>query len=95
MRALRVALAFATIGVLLPLTIMIADHMSAHGWWPNWIIYVWPTSYMFLATEAIVDGFWYETAALSIGLNALLYALVGFTLPSVLRSANRTRSLKS
>ena len=85
MRALRVPLAFAAFGVLFPLSLLAADHMSAHGWWPNWIGYIWSTSYMFVATSAIVDRFWYEVAVLSIGLNALLYGLVGLILSSGLR----------
>ena len=32
---------------------------------------------MFIATSAIVNWFWYEVAAISIALNALLYAMIG------------------
>jgi hypothetical protein len=32
---------------------------------------------MFIATSAIVNWFWYEVAAISIALNALLYGIVG------------------
>jgi len=92
MRALRVPFTFAAFGVLLPLLLLSADHMSAHGWWPNWIGYIWPTSYMFVATSAIVDRFWYEVAVLSIGLNALLYGLVGLILSSGLRKLREDRS---
>lgn len=91
MRTFRVSLMFAAFGVLLPLILMIGDRMSAHGWWPNWTIYVWPTSYMFIATEAIVDRFWYEVAVLSIGLNAILYGLVGIILSSWLRKPRENR----
>jgi hypothetical protein len=92
MRALRVPFTFAAFGVLLPLLLLAADHISAHGWWPNWIGYIWPTSYMFVATSAIVDRFWYEVAVLSIGLNALLYGLVGLILSSGLRKLREDRS---
>jgi len=92
MRALRMPFTFAAFGVLLPLLLLAADHMSAHGWWPNWIGYIWPTSYMFVATSAIVDRLWYEVAVLSIGLNALLYGLVGLILSSGLRKLREDRS---
>ena len=92
MRALRMPLAFAAFGVLFPLLLLAADHMSAHGWWPNWIGYIWPTSYMFVATGAIVDRFWYEIAALSIGLNVILYGLVGIILSSWLKKLRESRA---
>jgi hypothetical protein len=95
MPKLRVSLAFATFGALLPSMIMTTDRMSVHGWWPKWVIYVWPTSYMFLGAEAPVARMWYESAAVSVGLNALLYAVVGFTLISLLKTRKRTAFPKS
>lgn len=92
MRAYRITLTFTAFGLLFPVLLLIADHMSAHGWWPNWIGYIWPTSYMFVATSAIVDRFWYEIAALSIGLNAILYGLVGIILSSWLRKLRENRA---
>ena len=67
----------------MPIAILGADRASDHGWWPSWIAYVWPTNYMFGATSAIVDGFWYEIAALSIGINALIYVLVGLAISAL------------
>ena len=85
MRTLRTTIAFAVLGILGPIALLVADHMSPHGWWPEWIAYVWPTDYMLGATSAVVDSFWYEVAALSIVLNAILYAVVGTILVVVWR----------
>jgi len=85
MRTFRVTFLFATIGTLLPLAILIVDRKSHQGWCPEWVAYVWPTSYMFIATSGIVDRFWYEIALLSVSLNALLYGLAGAGLAFVFR----------
>jgi hypothetical protein len=77
MRALRTPVAFAILGILVPIVLLVADHMSPHGWWPDWIEYVWLTDYMLGATSAVVDRFWFEIAALSITLNAIIYAIAG------------------
>jgi hypothetical protein len=76
-RTSRAAIAFGVLGILLPIAILLIDRETPGGYWQNWILYVWPTSYMFIATSAIVNWFWYKVAVLSIGLNALIYALVG------------------
>lgn len=85
MRALRTVIFFAALGIAGPIALLVADHMSPHGWWPGWIKYVWPTDYMLGATSAIVDRFWFEVAALSIALNAILYAVAGAILVAVWR----------
>ena len=68
---------FAALGLIVPASLLIVNGSRGGVWWPDWIAYVWPTSYMFIATSGIVNWYWYEIAAISIGLNALLYALVG------------------
>jgi hypothetical protein len=47
----------ATLGVVIPIILIAIDGFSPHGWWPDWISYVWPTSYMLIATSAIMDSF--------------------------------------
>lgn len=83
MRTLRISVVFAALGILGPIVLLVADHMSPHGWWPDWIKFVWPTDYMLGATSAIVNSFWFQVAALSIALNAIIYAVVGAILVAV------------
>lgn len=70
-------LIFGALGVVVPLLLLVVSRQRCGTWWPDWTIYLWQTSYMFIATSAIVNWFWYEVAAISIALNALLYAMVG------------------
>ncbi len=70
-------------GIVGPIALLLVDRSSAHGWWPDWIKYVWPTDFMLGATSAIVDRYWFEVAAVSIALNALLYAALGALLVGV------------
>ncbi len=74
------AIIFAALGVAVPVSLLIVSWERGGTWWPDWTGYVWPASHMFIATSAIVNLFWYEVAAISIALNALLYAIVGVLL---------------
>lgn len=71
---------FGSVGTLLPPILMTVDQMSPHGWWPRWIYYVWPTSYMLIANEAIMNTRAWTAVAVSAILNALIYVLVGLVL---------------
>ena len=90
---LRAVVLFAVLGVLVPIGLLVADHMSPHGWWPGWIKYVWPTDFMLGATGAIVDRVWFEIAAVSISINAALYVIVGTSLIALGRKLLAPRSL--
>lgn len=72
-----VALILGAIGVLLPALLLAVDAASAHGWWPKWILYVWPTSYMLGATSGEKDVGGYLVVAAAIVINGALYAYVG------------------
>jgi hypothetical protein len=71
---------FAILGFLIPVAIIAVDRLSAHGWWRPWMLYVFPSSYMIGAASGVIDGFFYEMAALAIIANTVLYAVVGFLL---------------
>jgi|SRR5271167_1839282 len=77
MKTKYVPIISGSVGALVPLVIVSIDRLSSGGWWANWILYVWPSSYMMGATSAIIDGFWYEMLAFATAINALIYALVG------------------
>jgi hypothetical protein len=75
-----VGYAFGVFGFLFPVFMLVTDRLSPHGWWPGWVRYVWPTSYMLMANEALVNARTYTVTGISLLSNALLYALVGWAL---------------
>jgi ABC-type glycerol-3-phosphate transport system permease component len=79
-----VTVVFGIVGVLLPAIVLIIDRLSPHGWWPRWVFYVWPTSYMLLANEALVNTRTGTVTLVSVVLNSLIYALVGFVLYAII-----------
>jgi hypothetical protein len=74
---IRFAVIAAVIGVIIPLLFLVVDALSQTGWWPKWILFVWPTSYMLIATSGIKDLSAYMLIALSIAVNGAVYAGVG------------------
>ena len=66
----------AVIGIAFPLAIMSADSLSSTGWWPDWILWVWPSSYMLIATAGKKEPWDYFVIALSIAVNAALYCYI-------------------
>jgi hypothetical protein len=74
---------------------------SGMGLAPDWIIYLWPTAIMLMATETLGrSAEAYSILALSVALNGLLYMLVAMLLWSLLwmtaratRRASRTREV--
>jgi len=98
-RLLQVSLTAAALGVAVPVAILLIDYGNlVWGWWPDanlvrwshWIHLVWPTSYMLIATSAIYNAFFFEVAAISIALNAVLYALLATLLVELHRRFRRT-----
>ena len=56
-RGWLVSASAALIGVLLPLLILFVDWLTLArgGWWPKWVHYLWPTSYVLVATACTKD----------------------------------------
>lgn len=71
--------------MLLPILLLGIDAASAHGWWPQWILYVWPTSYMLGGTSGEKDIGGYLTIAAAIAVNAVLYGYIGSVLARLFR----------
>jgi hypothetical protein len=76
---------FALVGVLLPAVVMSVDRLSPHGWWPQWLIYVWPTSYMLIANSAFTNTTAHIITIVAVVIDALIYALVGLVAYGVIR----------
>ncbi len=78
------ALNFLSVGLFLPLALLIA--YSWVHWWPSGVRFVWPTSFLLVRTYGIVNGFWYETVAIAIVANALIFAAIGFCVSLVAKA---------
>lgn len=76
-RSLHVVLIAAAIGIALPIVVMTIDRLTDLGWWPRWILYVWPSSYILGATSGVKDLGAYLMIAISISINGLAYGYVG------------------
>jgi hypothetical protein len=72
-----IALQFAGIGFLVPVTLLIIYYSTATGWWPSSSWFVWPTAFLLVTTHGIVNRFWWEIVAVSIATNVAIYAGVG------------------
>lgn len=83
--AKRVVGIYGGFGILLPIVVMSVDRLSAHGWWPEWVNYVWPTSYMLMASSGFHDAYVYEVIAVSVIANAMIYVLVGLVINRLFR----------
>lgn len=79
------ALISGVVGMLVPLALLAADAASAHGWWPEWILLVWPSSYMLGATASRLDLGGYLIVGAAIITNGILYAYLGVMLARVIR----------
>lgn len=81
----KVIVGFALAGIGIPLLILAIDWITA-GWYPTWITFIWPT-WIFLSPYGGED-FSIEVLAVelvAIGLNAALYALIGYGIASIIR----------
>ena len=83
------ALVAGAIGIVLPLILLAVDAASVHGWWPKWIVYVWPTSYMLGATAGEKDLAAYLIITAAVAVNSLVYAYLGFVIARLMRRADK------
>jgi len=77
MQSVVVTLLSAAIGIMLPLALMAIDSMSDHGWWPGWILFFWPSSYILGATAGTKDLNAYLMIAIAVAINGIIYGYVG------------------
>jgi hypothetical protein len=81
------ALHFAGVGFLLPISLLIA-YYSVH-WWPFAARFIWPTAFLLVATQGIIDRFWYEMVTVAIVLNVGIFAAAGFAASLAVRTMMR------
>jgi hypothetical protein len=92
-RLLPLAVAATSLGLVIPVAIALIHYDVDLMWWPPWINFVWPTNFLLVVTHDIFDGFFFAVAAISVAINALLYALVAVLLSELsARIAGHTRS---
>jgi hypothetical protein len=84
-RSVTIGTAAALLGAAIPVSILLIDHFSSHGWWPRWILVVWPSSYMMIAASGGRPGWFLLPAAISTTVNAALYALLAVLLAAMYR----------
>lgn len=76
---------FALAGFGIPLAILAIDWITT-GWYPVWVTYVWPTWIFLLPYGGEYFGIEeLAVAIVSIGLNAALYALIGYGVERIIR----------
>ena len=81
--ALRRVLWISGISVLLPLVFIIGWRLEIDALfsWPSWLFYLWPSAIMFTSWQIDESKFaFFLILAGSLGLNALLWVIVGLPL---------------
>jgi hypothetical protein len=70
------------LGFMIPTALVFLHRLAVINWWPHWLMYVWPSSYMLASAGSTATN-------LSIGfssiLNALLYALIAWAILRLMR----------
>jgi hypothetical protein len=74
----------AIVGLVIPLVILFIGHIDPL-WWPTWILYVWPTVPLLMATDGakgfdLAFGYFFV-----IGTNMLLNSIAGLILFGILK----------
>lgn len=88
----RLVVVFAVIGIAVPLTVLGLDWISDRGYWPVWITWVWPSSLMLIATAGRLEAGGVLIIAVSIAINAVLYAGLAGILGYLGSKRNRDRA---
>jgi hypothetical protein len=73
------------LGLLIPSAVVFLHRLAVVNWWPHWLIYVWPTSYMLDLGASATNLGAYLNIGISSVLNALLYALVAWAILRLVR----------
>ena len=76
-RVMKFTLAFAVIGLMVPLGILLAKTLSSGGFSPAWIFYVWPSYFILAGMAGTIDAVTITYLAVSVLLNVAIYAYLG------------------
>ena len=78
-RFLTAGLVGAALGSLFPIAFLIAYHLRVVRTFPEWALYIWPTSIMLMAAEFCRGriGCNIEVLVFSLGSNAVIYLVLG------------------
>ncbi len=76
-----VLLSIGALGFMLPALFLYFEYQASSGWWPNWIMYVWPFSILLMGLGGGErDLVSYFLIGFCMVLNGLLYAYVASVL---------------
>ena len=70
-------LAFAILGLIFPILVLLAKAFASTGFSPSWILYIWPSYFILGGLAGEIDAATIGYVIISILLNAVLYAYVG------------------
>ncbi len=66
------------LGIVAPIVFLYADSVAPAGWWPNWIMIIWPFSVVMIGIGGASRDFEvYTIIAALVLFNGLLYVFVG------------------
>lgn len=85
-------LVFAVIGLLVPLSILVAKSVISTGFSPSWIHYLWPSYFILGGLAGEVDAVTVLYVAVSILLNVVLYAYVGTVVGRIINGRRRAKN---
>jgi hypothetical protein len=71
------ALAFAILGLILPILVLLAKAFTSAGFSPSWILYIWPSYFILGGLAGEIDAVTIGYVIISILLNVVLYAYAG------------------
>ena len=83
----RMVLFAAGLGVALPLGFLLVDHFSSQGWWPKWILLVWPAAFSLGAWSGTKDLDTLVLIAMAVLANGVLYGVIGLLVARLSRSS--------
>lgn len=92
-RPAKVGLALALVGSVFPVVYLVLYHFGAVRVFPDWGSYLWPTAIQLMLTDGHEDDLLWvsEVVGISVGLNALMWFLVGVIVVLVLEKWARGR----
>jgi hypothetical protein len=94
-RPAKWACAFAVIGSIFPILYLALYHIGTVRRFPDWGIYLWPTAIQLMLTDGHEDDrLWVmEIVSISVGLNALLWFVVGLLIALLAGKVGRGRKI--
>ncbi len=85
----------ALLGIVVPGAVLAIDSANSGGWWPHWLPLIWPSSYMLIGTAGAWTPSSVDVMAISIIVNAIVYAIVAAAAYGLAKLGRHTQSDRS